>query len=135
MKKIIIICTLFLLLLSGCRNDGGPIHQTLEDVQKIEILYTSNGEGTVLYTLSEDELADFWARLSALKFKRYFNDPETQLGHYAVRILYDDGYVDALSVSACFYSNPYGKDLRGSGWYYIADSEAFDNILSQYLPK
>ena len=136
MKRTIIICTLFPLLFSGClKKNSGPIHQTLEDVVKIELLAMSDDEETVLYTLSDDEMDDFWEGLLALRFRRYFNDPDTHPGRYAVRISYKNRYVDVIGMSLCVYYDPSGENQSGSKWYYVTDQEAFVQLLYQYIPS
>lgn len=136
MKKTILICLFLLFLTSGCtRKYNMPLHQTLEDVQKIELVDTSDNKDTVLHTLVGNEAALFWRELSELHVGQYFNDPATEFGSYAVRIFYNNGYVDVIGMDICLYIDPNGSYDIGDEWYYIADDDTFVELLSRYIPE
>ena len=124
---------LTMLFTTGCteKTYPPPTKYTIENVLRIELLDTSSNEEILLKTITEDELKVFWDSFIQIEFRRYLNDPPTQYGAKAVRIVYSDGWEDIIGTDI----NGRYKDGKSQavGWYYLADADAYKNLFANYL--
>lgn len=135
MRKIIVICLTVVIAMCGCtKTYGMPVHQSMEEVSKIELLDMSRNGETVVHALDYQQVAPFWAELVQLSVKRYINDPATEYGMYAIKIYYQNGYIDIIGCDICHYVDPHGNCNIGNDWYYIADDDAFISLIHRFIP-
>jgi len=135
MKKLIIFLLTLVLPLSCCsifKPQPPCVSQTLENVVSIELLDTDNYEENVLYTLTENEFADFWIQFTNLEFTRLINDPPTYFGKLAVKITYADGGSDIFGIRINDCKDAKGNSIR-TGWYSLINDEDYISLFSQYI--
>lgn len=132
-KGGIMIVLLIGLFICGCNKNtySACITQSIDNVDSIELLIASDTDMELLYLLTDNEIEGFWAQLMAIDFYKYFNDPPTTLGMYAVRITYVNGQVDTIGTDINISHSPEGESMR-TGWYYAADSNDFAALFMQY---
>lgn len=135
MSKMISVCLIVTMVLLGCVNNDLQVllHQKQEFVIKIELLSTSNNSEHILYTLKDAEIPSFWSELSAIRAGRYFNDPATTYGDYSIKVYYSNEYIDIIGMDINCYLDPNGNQVSGSGWYYVADDDAFMDLFFRYI--
>lgn len=135
MKKAgAIILIIISIALCGCmpKAYSACLNQPMEEVSRIELCNTQNGEAVILYTLKESEVKNFWSELTDLEFRRYHNDPATEYGALAVKIYYANGYVDIIGTEINGYYSPTGRSMP-VGWFYLSDENDFVTLFEQYI--
>lgn len=135
MKKVgAIILIIMSIALCGCtpKAYSACLNQPMEEVSRIELHNTQNGEDVILYTIKESEVDNFWSELADLEFHRYHNDPATEYGALAVKIYYANGYVDIIGTEINGYYSPTGESMP-VGWYYLSNQNDFVTLFGRYV--
>ena len=95
---LLAVTVILLLTMCGCYKSGpfpAPIHQTLEDIVKIDLvdgtnelaLYNSETyQDYVIYTLKPEEIAPFIEELKTIDFYQPGFEPARDLGYFVVWI-------------------------------------------------
>ena len=128
------ILVVLMAVLCGCvpKSHMACLNQPLEEVSKIELYDTQDAENILLYTLSENEVDDFWSELTALEFRRYHNDPATEYGALAVKVYYFNGYTDIIGTEINGYYSPTGESIP-VGWYYLSNRNDLETLFGRYI--
>ena len=108
-----------------------PVHQSVEEIQYIELLDASRREPKVLKTFEGTEIDGFMEQLLAMKAGRYVNDPPTEHGPLTVKICYTDGASDYIGSDICQYMTASGVE-KSRGWYYIG-RDAMKKLFLKYV--
>lgn len=108
-----------------------PVHQNIEEIQKVRLLDSSQHTPEELRSFDGEEINGFMERLLAMKAGQYVNDPPTELGPLTVKIDYKDGAVDYIGSDLCQYMTASGVE-KSRGWYYIG-REAMEDLFLKYV--
>ena len=131
----IILTLLFLVFYFSLsvKKYAPPLHQSQDEIVRIELLDTHTYSEDSLYILQDSEIQDFLVRLESVKFKRYISDPQHHYGILAIKIVYRNGYYDILGMVINSYCTPDRENLATDGWYYVSNQEDLVNLFSQYI--
>ena len=142
-RRLIVKLCLFALVLgmqfvfSGCL--GGlnsprpvPMHQNLQNIAKIELIWTSSGGEECSHVLDESKVPSFVEGLSNMDAFRYFNDPASKYGDFAIEIYYKDGFFDVIGEDINDYFSSSGEKVQNDGWYYLRESD-LKELFSKYI--
>ena len=131
MKKYILFVILIMIVLVFALNRGETVtlHQSVEEVVKVDFLRTHNYIEKVIYTLEEDEIPDCMESVLKLPIKKSWS-PDQPGGHYIIQITYTDGSVESLGNWSISYFS--GGELEHDGWYYVPKDDLYD-LFSRYL--
>ena len=127
-KRIVFLyVVIFSLFITSCRSDNRYKYvQTIENVNKIELLQVENGEEKILKELDDyDILAD----IQGLSCKKYWNDPCQIINGLAIKIYYNDSSCEIITWECTVYIKENKHDY---GWEYF-DMNAFNSVLQSYL--
>lgn len=143
MKKVlkIIVSILFVLvlipgvfpgmifLLGSSVGHEPELHQSVENVTDVHLLYSPWDENKVLYILQAEEIPGFMDAL--LKLKLYKNSsPQGEGGTFYVKVCYADGSYETLGSSSCAYVS--SGILEHDGWRCLR-LEDLQALFSQYV--
>lgn len=126
--RLIILIILLALLTTGCEHRIN-LHQPLEEINHVELVYSPFGENQVLYTLESDEIESFFDSFLQIKLHKHLS-PQDVGGSLIVRIVYSDDSVELLGTSSICYET--GEELIHDGWYYLSHNDLY-SLFSQYI--
>lgn len=131
MKKYILFVILIMIVLVFALNRGETVtlHQSVEEVVKVDFMRTHNYDERMIYTLAEEEIPDCMESVLKLPIKKSWS-PEQPGGHYIIQITYADGSVESLGNWSVSYLS--GGELEHDGWYYVPKDDLYA-LISQYV--
>jgi len=117
-----------LLLFTGCSSKVS-LHQPVEEIVRIDFLYSPFNEFEVLKTLSIDEISACIEDILQMNIHRN-SSPSAAGGTYIVKITYSDGAVEFLGSWSVSYT--YGEVTEHDGWYFISEDDLHD-LFAKYI--
>ena len=127
-KRIAFFCILiFSLFITSCRSSNQYKYaQTIDSVNRIELLQIENGEEEILTELDN---CDILADVQSLSCKKYWNDPCQIINGLAIKIYYNDSSCEIITWECTVYIK---DNKRNYGWEYF-DMDSFNATLQSYL--
>ena len=124
--KPILLFLILSIILSGCQSRKFEFAQSLENMDKIEILEIDDEQENILAELTSFDIIE---DIQNLPYKEYWNDPcQTTIG-LALKVYYNDDSYQIVT----WECNAYFKDNHSDyGWEYF-DKEEYNALLESYL--
>lgn len=130
MRKAL-FCIVFLLMmlpLSGC-TETVTLHQSSDNVAKIEFLFSPFYQFQVFHTVPENSVMDCMEDIAQLKIHRN-GSPADVGGTYIIKITYADGSEESLGTWSVSYVS--GGVTDHDGWYCVSAEDLYD-LFSKYM--
>ena len=129
MKKILCLICLLSVFLSGCDPRVLPVSQTKNDIEQIELLYSSVPDVlledmVVLCTLTDADADSVWDALQKITVEKHFSAPPSYCGQLVVSIHYKNGGNDILGTGICLYE--YNGRTHYNNYYYLNFEETHE---------
>ena len=146
MKIRIFVLAIVFFLLAGC-DWAGPakVHpyefvQDSAQIEQIDIVYRdaytrkyNEDEITILKVLEASEHQQMLNGILELQ-GGYMVPPPGVLGHYIIRITYQDGTKELISGDGCAHRTPEGEIESNTHWNYsFFDNDAFLSLISSFI--
>lgn len=135
-KFFIVILVILVILVLFCIRDPRvlPVNQTKNDIERIELLCTSeygvlDEDMTVVAILTGSDAELFWDDLQEIEVGKNLFSPPSYYGKLVVSIHYKDGGNDILGTEICAYHHN-GRVYHND--YYYLNYEDIRELFSQY---
>lgn len=136
-KRVVIFLIVFVIILfflNGLEKEI-ELHQPMEEITQIDLLYSPWNEFKVIYTLDEEEIPDFLDAFLKLRLHKG-TSPEGIYGTLIVQLTYSDGAQELFGTGTIYYypdgriKDAHSEHVHG-GWYSLYTEDLY-NLFCNY---